>query len=233
MKNEILASLQEAISEFREDTKTKIREWWISWIKLWIRRSLEYAALFLLFFLICYAIFDWANLFYPPYEETARGIYANNTRSMLPSLVESEAAIVAIVISLTLIAIQFTASEYSPRVVKISLKNPDMWILLLIYGISIFFGLFLLKMEPYESAIPFEDVSLALWLGVFSYVALVPYIWHITQLLNPINIVRILSEGIDKDKILTYIQDERRVIVYIPSKEKKKAMKIQFNQSWI
>jgi hypothetical protein len=134
-------------------------------------------------------------------------MYADNARSILCTLVGSEAAIVAIVVSLTLIAIELTASEYSPRVIKISLRNPDMWILLFIYGVAIFSSIILLKQLPYESRFPSEDVSLAFWLGVFSYVALVPYMWNIPQLLDPTNIVKRVSADIAKDKLLKYITD--------------------------
>jgi hypothetical protein len=132
-------------------------------------------------------------------------MYADNVRSLLCTLVASEAAIVAIVVSLTLIAIELTASEYSPRVIKVSLRNPDMWILLLIYGVSIFYAIVLLKQLPYDSWIPYDDVSFAFWFGVFSYAALVPYLWNIPQLLDPTNIVRRVSADIEKDTLLKYI----------------------------
>jgi uncharacterized membrane protein len=106
---------------------------------------------------------------------------ANSARYMLSALVQSQAAIVAIVITLTLIAVQLTASAYSPRVMDIFKKNPDMWILLSCYGFSIFYGFIVLKLvEGAEGefvsqsvvwslgpiSISFEFcVSLAYWLG--------------------------------------------------------------------
>ena len=140
-------------------------------------------------------------------ETYAAEMYADNARSILCTLVASEAAIVAIVVSLTLIAIELTASAYSPRVIKISLRNPDMWLLLLIYGIAIFSSIILLKQLPYESGFPTEDVSFAFWFGVFSYVALVPYMWNIPLLLDPTHIVKRVSADIAKDKLLKYIND--------------------------
>lgn len=53
-----------------------------------------------------------------------------SARYMLSALVQSQAAIIAIIVSLTLIAVQHTASAYSPRVIRIFRDNPDMWILL-------------------------------------------------------------------------------------------------------
>jgi uncharacterized membrane protein len=45
---------------------------------------------------------------------------------MLSAVVQTQAAIIAIVITLTLIAVQLTASAYSPRVIDIFKKNPGL-----------------------------------------------------------------------------------------------------------
>jgi hypothetical protein len=137
-------------------------------------------------------------------------MYADNARSILCTLVGSEAAIVAIVVSLTLIAIELTASVYSPRVIKIALWNPDMWLLLLIYGVAIFSSIIIIKQLPYESRFPTEDVSFAFWFGVFSYAALAPYLLNIIQFLHPTNIVRRLSEEIADDDIVKYINGQEK-----------------------
>jgi len=141
---------------------------------------------------------------------------------MLSALVQSQAAIVAIVITLTLIAVQLSASAYSPRVIDSFKKNPDMWILLGCYGVSIFYGFIVLKLvEGAEGetvsqsaiwalgfvSISFEFcVSLAYWLGAFTFVALFAYMLNIIDLLKPPNIIKRLSEDITKDKILSYIK---------------------------
>jgi uncharacterized membrane protein len=56
---------------------------------------------------------------------------ANSARYMLSAMVQAQAAIVAIVVTLTLVAVQLTASAYSPRVIRIFRDNPDIWILLI------------------------------------------------------------------------------------------------------
>jgi hypothetical protein len=148
---------------------------------------------------------------------------------MLSALVQSQAAIVAIVITLTLIAVQLTASAYSPRVVDIFRKNPDMWILLFWYGLSIFYGLVILKLVNVEvcdvvsqniiwsfhiwhfgpHSISFEClVSFALWFGAFTFVALFPYMWNIIKLLEPTTIIKRLSEDILEHKISSYNKEK-------------------------
>jgi hypothetical protein len=137
---------------------------------------------------------------------------------MLSALVQSQAAIVAIVITLTLIAVQLTASAYSPRVIDIFKKNPDMWLLLGCYGFSIFYGFIVLKLVVgaegefvSQSAIwslgsvtiSFEScVSMAYWLGVFTFVALFPYMWNIIGLLKSETIIKRLAIEITREDIL-------------------------------
>lgn len=155
---------------------------------------------------------------------------ANSVRYMLSALVQSEAAIVAIVITLTLIAVQLTASAYSPRVIDIFIKNPDMKVLFCLYGISIFYGLLVLRyVDEAEGSVVIQSVIMAyghipivlvstesaqslfewltlgaLLLGIFSFAALIPYIQNISELLKPSNIIRRLSENINED-VLKYI----------------------------
>ncbi|MEA3282940.1 MAG: DUF2254 family protein [Euryarchaeota archaeon] len=134
---------------------------------------------------------------------------ADSARYLLSAMVQAQAAIIAIVITLTLIAVQLTASAYSPRVIDIFKKNPDMWILLVVYGLSMLYGLIVLKMVWgiggevvsqdvvwFLGCVPisFEYcVSLAYWLEVFTLVALIPYMRNTIDLLKPENIINRLA----------------------------------------
>jgi hypothetical protein len=93
-----------------------------------------------------------------------------------------------------------------------------MWILLGCYGVSIFYGFIVLKLvEGVEGgavsqsaiwalgslSISFEFcVSLAYWLGAFTFVALFPYMLDVIRLLKPENIIERLAIRITKGKIL-------------------------------
>jgi hypothetical protein len=124
---------------------------------------------------------------------------------MLSALVQSQAAIVAIVITLTLIAVQLTASALG------------------CYGVSIFYGFLVLKLvEGAEGefvscvSIAFEFyVSLAYWLGAFTFVALFPYMWNIIGLLKSENIIKRLALEITRDKLLNSEEDPIQPIVDI------------------
>jgi uncharacterized membrane protein len=168
---------------FAKTIKNKVHDGWVSFESghLRIARLIVYFMCLVVVVSIWFYLFRYFNLFHTD---------VNSARYMLSALVQSQAAIVAIVITLTLIAVQLTASAYSPRVIDIFKKNPDMWILLGCYGVSIFYGLFLLKLVVGEDgdvlsqsaiwslgplSISFESsVSLAYWLGVFTFVVLFP-----------------------------------------------------------
>ena len=209
---------------FAKTIKNKVHDgWWVSFEfkHLWIARLIVYftylAVVVLVWFLLSYI-----NLFHTD---------VNSARYMLSALVQSQAAIVAIVITLTLIAVQLTASAYSPRVIRIFRNNPDMWILLGCYGVSIYYGLFVLKLVQgvegefvsqsviwYLGPFPisFESyVSLAYWLGAFTFVVLFPYMLNIISLLKSENIIKRLEIEIPKDKILNPKEDPVRSILNI------------------
>jgi hypothetical protein len=197
-----------------EKIKQLLHDWWVGFESrhIWIARLIVYITCLVVVVLVCFLLFRYFNLFHTD---------AGSARYMLSALVQSQAAIVAIVITLTLIAVQLTASAYSPRVIDIFKKNPDMWILLGSYGVSIFYGFIVLKMvEGAEGefvscvSISFEfSVSLAYWLGAFTFVALFPYMLNIISLLKPESIIKRLEIEITKGKILNSKDDPVRPIM--------------------
>ena len=204
--------------------RNKVHDWWMSfeYRHLRVARIFVYGFLLLLVILVGAVTFTHFNLFHTD---------AGSARYMLSALVQSQAAIVAIVITLTLIAVQLTASAYSPRVIDIFKKNPDMWILLGCYGVSIFYGFIVLKLvEGAEGefvsqsvigslgwvSISFEAyVSLAYWLGAFTFVALFPYMLDVIQLLKPESIIKRLAVKITRDKIINQKEDPFQPIMDI------------------
>lgn len=194
---------------------------------LWIKRILTYGIFGFIAFVFAH-IFIHFNLFY---------IESGSAQYLLSALVQSEAAIIGIVITLTFIAVQLIFS-YAPQAVSVALKkNCDMWILLFFYGLSISYGLFVLRMIPNKwdgslSQLDFltiwgSHVSLeyricfAYCLGVSAFVAIAPYILYTVDFLKPSNIIKFLSHNITESKILKYIKsvkehEENRTI---PAKE--------------
>lgn len=198
-----------------QEKRTTIRE-----ITKWLKglfsnpRYVVVAVCVLLFLVAMYYSFTCANFF--PIE-------AANARYMLSALAQSQAAIIALVITLSLVAVQVTASAYSPHLIRLFRRNHAMWILLGLYAFSICWSLLVLqflKTEPRVMNLPmanqsssyiihtvnqssiwhfipisFEHLVLfSFWLGVVTFIALFYYMWSIFTLLDPKNILDELAK---------------------------------------
>lgn len=122
-----------------------------------------------------------------------------SARSMLSTLVQSEAAIFAIVITLSLVAVQFAASTYSARVVDIFKDDPEFNILSLFYIIIMIYSLAVLKLTPNDNIASLEYYLLfSYYLGIFAFIALIPYTQNTLELLKPSVIIKKLAQRITK-----------------------------------
>jgi len=171
--------------------------------------------LFIFFILSLFIFFKYAYS-YPFQIDDESAMY------FLSALVQSQAAILAIVITLTLIAVQLASSHYSPRVIDIFKKAPAIWWFLCYYGISIFFGLCILMMmqvlqnetivipivlNRYSLHISFEHWIYAAYLiAITTFVVLFGYMRSVFDLLKPSNIIKKLSDNITKEKISKHIK---------------------------
>lgn len=122
----------------------------------------------------------------------------DNARYFLSAMVQAQAAIVTLVISLTLIAIQMASASYTPRVVDVMKKNPDMWYLLIIYVSAISYGFFSLKIV---SGLDRFLISSVLILGIYSFIILFLYMKHTIALLRSDSVVQMLVSEINADNI--------------------------------
>jgi hypothetical protein len=190
-------------------------------ITKWLFSNLRYVVVvvYAILFLVAMYSFTCANFF--PIE-------AANARYMLSALAQSQAAIIALVITLSLVAVQVTASAYSPHIIRLFRRNRTMWILLGLYAISICWSLLVLqflKTEPrvmnlpmanqsssyiihtvnqssiwYSIPISFENlVLLSFWLGVVTFIALFYYMRSIFTLLDPKNILEELAKDAKRE----------------------------------
>ncbi len=169
----------------------------------------------ILFTILAFIIIIWniVNISFNSFE-----INDTSARYLLSALVQSLATIIAIVITLTLVAVQLTASAYSPRVIDVFKEN-KMWWLLVWYGLSIFSGLFVLGMiggkysisNSWCIIVPLEIcVFFAYSMGIIAFAGLFWHIGNVITLLKPENIIEKLSEGITTEKILKFIESEEK-----------------------
>lgn len=161
---------------------------------------LLYTALMSAVFIISHLIFSYFGLLHTD---------ADTARILLNTLVNSEAGIFAIVVTLSLIAVQLAASSYSARVIDLFMRTPDPWVLMLIYIVAMVYGLGVLKLIDEESVSYLEiHISLSYYLGIFAFTALILFIWNTFGLLQPFSIIDRLSERITKQHILSLLSRE-------------------------
>lgn len=143
---------------------------------------------------------------------------ADSASSFIGLIVQSEAAIIAIVVTLSLVAVQQTSSSYSARVINIfkdGKRNPDFFILMGTYAFCIIYGAYLIKIIEIPSSgntivdPSFENYIWFLYASfIFSLLALGSYILDTLEMFKPSVLIKVLSENISKEAIESAIKLE-------------------------
>ncbi len=131
---------------------------------------------------------------------TLFGGSADSARYLLSALAQSQAAIVTIVITLTLVAVQLASQTYSPRIMDLFLKSFAFWILLLFYSLSIMYDFILLDMITERNINSFGclvDFGVILMAGTFS--ALFLYVKGAIEQLKPDTFIKRLGGDVRKE----------------------------------
>ncbi len=159
------------------------------WFFLWTTHLLEYLLLFDLIYVGCILVFR-------SYDLIPTNI--DNARYLLSAMVQAQATVITLVITLTLIAIQMATGSYTPRVVDVMKKNPDMWFLLLIYLTAITYGFIILKQVEDGANL---TVASVLALGIYTFATLFLYMINTIRMLRPDEIVKMLVGEINAGNI--------------------------------
>ena len=133
-----------------------------------------------------------------------------NTLDIIKLLVSSESTIIAIVITLSLVAVQLASSSYSNRVMDIFQKSHSFWSIVLLYIVAILIGLItlILAQDNQNTFLLGKLTLIDYYLGIVSIAALIPFIWITFDLLKPSTVINRLKKGINKDRILECIANE-------------------------
>ena len=169
---------------------------------LWLKRWIFYLVIYIIIVIPIHLILSHLGFLYTNLD---------SARYMLSALVQSEAAILGIVITLSLIVMQLAAQSYSIRIADLINKNShDFIILISIYGLAIFYGLLILKLIGDFNLKNFElFINIAYYFGIFAFFALTPYIDNTINMIKPYTIIYLLSEEITTDKILYSINEKQ------------------------
>lgn len=130
---------------------------------------------------------------------------SNSALYLLSTIAQSSASIIAIVISLSLLVIQYSASTYSARVVDIFKNDSRLWALIFFYGFSIIFSLIVIRLiKDSSNGYSYLGINcleicytLALLLSIAAYISLIAYIPYVLKMMKSSSVIDLLSEKID------------------------------------
>ncbi|OEC91152.1 hypothetical protein A9239_03535 [Methanosarcina sp. A14] len=118
----------------------------------------------------------------------------NSALYLLTTIVQSEVTIVAIIISLSVVVIQYYASSYSSRIIDILINDKKLWIPIILYGISIVSSLCLIRWIDQDNKYPMLEnwYSLILTVSIIAHISLINSVSHFLKLMKPDSIINIL-----------------------------------------
>ena len=179
--------------------KPKLKRKTIGYDKLvnWVKCIKLYFVILILTCLLSHLLFIKFKLFHTN---------PDSARYLLSAVIQSQAAIIAIVVSLTLVAVQLAASSYSRRTVDVFKKNPDFWIVLSSYGISIVYSMIILKLIDKVDKNGYSDlevfISLSSYFTIFTFIILFPFFINMLNILKPSTIIQELINDITKRYVI-------------------------------
>lgn len=171
----------------------------------WIQRILNnFYYLFMgLILIICFTpyIFNYFGTSY---------ININDAKNVINLLVQSEAAVIAIVITLSLVAVQLAASSYSTRVIDIFKKSYSFWVIVGLYIIAIIYGIILLSVISVKNTYGIQNfIFIDYLIGIIAFISLIGFILITFDLLKPSTVLKKLAQDIKKEKILEYLRNKK------------------------
>jgi len=127
----------------------------------------------------------------------------NSARYLLSAITQAKAAIIALVVTLTLIAVQLASQTYSQRIIGLFRsfkKNYPFWLLLFLYSVSIMYDVTVLGIvdKGMDYSLKYR-LSFAIFLTGFALIALVPYTRSVMDNLYPSNVIDQIISELDLD----------------------------------
>lgn len=157
------------------------------------------SGLFLLALAGHFAIFN--DLFHPYFGDSREGA---NRLYLLSAIAQSLAAILAVLVTLTLVSAQLAASSYTPRIVWVKIKDPWFWVAVGVYIITIL-GAFLAKAwldKLSQTKWDAWSVDLVILWTALSLLYLIPFFIATMRGLRPESIVRALLKKGQADALI-------------------------------
>lgn len=139
-----------------------------------------------------------------------------NSRYLFSTLAQSQAAIIAVVVSLTILAVQFVSQTYTPKVSDLFLRKKLFWFLILVYGSSIIYDLVILNsIDKNFTYLVLYNYNLVLYnyigivWAILSFSLLILFTKDVIDSLKPEQVIQDLINEIDMGTITAYSAEEK------------------------
>ncbi|TRZ52787.1 MAG: DUF2254 domain-containing protein [Dehalococcoidia bacterium] len=133
-----------------------------------------------------------------PYTLVTKNL--GNTRAIVEGIgFEGLAGIFAIVISLTLMAVQFASQQYTHRIMDLHIKSLTFWSVVVVYLGSMLYNIFLTGRLTEQLNSKYIEISMLL--TCLSLILLIPYFFVTMIRLRPESVISHLMSRIDEDYI--------------------------------
>lgn len=156
-----------------------------------------------------------------------------NTVDLISILIQIEAAVIAVIITLSLVAIQLAAQTYSVRVIDTIKENKILLGVILIYIFAIIYGLFLLIYIDNEKHYAIQNlVFIEYYLSIIAFISLYPFFIATMNSLKPSDMIDGLAKKITEKKIISSLNQEKNGSDEEISIEDKINSKVEFINSF-
>ncbi|KAA9410976.1 DUF2254 domain-containing protein [Haloarcula hispanica] len=134
----------------------------------------------------------------------------DNVRFLLTSIIATQASILAIVFSITILAVQLASNRYSPRIINQLLEDSYLKTILIIFGFSIGLDLALIYFQPSTSPIQtwylgliYASIAIAFAAGLHLW----SFIRHILIQTTPEGVIDSLAGSVDLEYCLDRLSE--------------------------
>jgi CRISPR/Cas system CMR-associated protein Cmr5 small subunit len=122
-------------------------------------------------------------------------------RSLFNTSIQSLSAAIAIVVSLSLVAVQLASQAYGPRILKVYINQKLLWAIFALFLVAIFYDIVVLNAMSNHLEIIARLANLSIVLTFSCFLSLIPLIFKTIEMLRPDELIRLISEKISKEYI--------------------------------
>jgi hypothetical protein len=163
--------------------------------------------MFILFVIIALFI-----LFFPPDQLIyffAGSIDVKDAMESIYLLMQIESTVFAIIISLSLVAVQLASTSFTTRVIEIFRKDKIFWSIVIFYVLLTIYGIIILTLYHLQRLWGLQNwIFFYFILGIIAFLSVIPFIYNTLNILKPITLIKKLSSDITRKKIILNIEDE-------------------------